>query len=154
MNVEARLRELDITLPSPPQPAGAYVRAVQSGNLLFISGQLPFVESALMYTGKLGAEVTTEEGADAARQAALNALAVADAELGSLDRVRRVVRLVGFVASAPGYTDQARVMNGASELMRQIFGDAGMHARLAVGVNELPLGPPIELEVILEAAQA
>ena len=154
MNVEARLRELDITLPSPPQPAGAYVRAVQSGSLLFISGQLPFVEGALKYTGKLGAEVTTEEGADAARQAALNALAVADAELGSLDRVRRVVRLVGFVASAPGYTDQARIMNGASELMRQIFGDAGMHARLAVGVNELPLGPPIELEVILEAAQA
>ena len=150
MNIGERLRELGITLPSPPQPAGAYVRAVQSGNLLFISGQLPFVEGALKYTGKLGAELTTEQGADAARQAALNALAAADVELGGLDRVRRVVRLAGFVASASGYTEQARVMNGASELVSQVFGDAGLHARLAVGVNELPLGSPIELEVILE----
>lgn len=150
MAIADRLRELDITLPPAPQPVAAYVPAVRTGNLLFISGQLPTAGGKLQYTGKVGAEVTPEDGYAAARLAAINALAVAQGELGSLDRVTRVVRVMGHVASAPGFTGQPGVINGASELLVDIFGDRGRHSRAALGAAELPLGAAVEVEMILE----
>ena len=150
MNAEAKLKELGITLPDPPRPVATYDPAVRSGNLLFISGQLPLVEGRLHKVGKLGAQFSLEEGQEAARRATLNALAIAKHSLGSLDQVSRVVRLGVHVASASGFTDQPRVANGASELLISIFGDAGRHARLALGAAELPLGAPVEIELILE----
>lgn len=147
-----RLQELGITLPPAPKPVAVYIPAVRSGNLLFISGQLPTVAGKLPQTGKLGAKLGVEQGRDAARQATLNALAIAQDSLGSLDAVVRVVRLVCHVASAPGFTEQHLVANGASELLGAIFGDAGRHARLALGAAELPLDAPVEVELILEAA--
>lgn len=150
MSVEDRLREQDISLPGAPAPVGAYVPYVQSGNLLFISGQIPSRDGKIVWTGKVGAGVSVEEGQECARICFLNALAQAKSALGDLERIGRVVRMTGFVASAEGFTDQALVMNGASELSIALLGEAGMHARLAVGVYELPLGVPVELEVILE----
>jgi enamine deaminase RidA (YjgF/YER057c/UK114 family) len=149
--IAARLQELGITLPPAPNPVAVYVPAVRTGNLLFISGQLPLVDGKLLQTGKLGAEVDVEQGKAAARQATLNALAIAQGALGSLDAVTRVVRLVCHVASAPGFTEQHLVANGASELLGQIFGEPGRHARLALGAAELPLNAPVEVELILEA---
>ncbi len=146
-----RLRDLGITLPPAPKPVAVYIPAVRSGNLLFISGQLPFEDGKLPQTGKLGAEVDVEQGRAAARLATLNALAIAQAELGSLDGVARVVRLVCHVASAAGFHEQHLVANGASELLGEIFGEAGRHARLALGAAELPLDAPVEVELILEA---
>ena len=122
----------------------------EPGNLLFISGQLPLVDGRLQKMGKLGGQFTLDEGADAAKRATLNALAVAKQSLGSLDNVLQVVRLGVHVASASGFTDQSRVANGASELLIAVFGDAGRHARLALGASELPLGSPVEIELILE----
>jgi len=132
-------------------PAGAYVPAVRSGSLVFTAGQLPLVDGALVVTGKLGAEVGTEQGRDLARTCALNALAAVDGLIG-LDAVAQVVKVVGFVASAPGFTAQPVVLNGASELLGEIFGAAGRHARSAVGVAELPLGAPVEIELVVEAS--
>jgi len=150
--VAARLAELGLTLPSVPAPVAAYVPAVVTGNLVFTSGQLPFVDGVLPATGKVGAEVSAEDAKGLARLCALNALAAADAAIGSLDRVTRVVKAVVFVASAPGFSGQPGVANGGSELLGEVFGEAGRHARSAVGVAELPLDAPVELELVLEFA--
>ncbi len=147
---EARLRQLGIHLPSPPKPVATYIPAVQVGQLLFVSGVLPFRDGALVQVGKLGRDLRVEEGYDAARTALLNGLAIVRSELGTLDRVKRVVRVVGYVASAEGFVDQPAVVNGASDLLGEVFGEAGKHARLAVGAAELPLRAPVELEMIVE----
>jgi enamine deaminase RidA (YjgF/YER057c/UK114 family) len=144
-----RMAEAGIVLPEVPAPAAAYVPAVRSGAYVYVSGQLPFVAGELPETGKVGAEVTAEDAKAHARTCGLNALAAVDALVG-LDAVVRVVKLVGFVASATGFTGQPAVINGASELMIEIFGEAGRHARSAIGVAELPLGTPVEVEMIVE----
>jgi len=150
--VAARLAELGLELPAVAKPVAAYIPAVVTGNLVFTSGQLPFVDGALPATGKVGAAVSAEDAAALARLCALNALAAAAEAIGSLDRVTRVVKAVVFVNSAPGFTGQPGVANGGSELLGEVFGDAGRHARSAVGVAELPLDSPVELELILEFA--
>jgi enamine deaminase RidA (YjgF/YER057c/UK114 family) len=150
MSFDARLRTLGLELPPPPKPVASYIPAVRSGDLLFLSGVLPFHDGKVTLTGKLGRELTTNQGTEAARTAVLNALAVARQELGSLDGIKKVVRMVGHVASAEGFVQQPAVINGASDLLVQIFGDAGRHARVAVGAAELPLNAPVELELIFE----
>ncbi|HKT02188.1 MAG TPA: RidA family protein [Rugosimonospora sp.] len=145
----ARLKELGLALPAVAAPLAAYVPAVQSGNHVYVSGQLPIVDGELLATGKVGAEVPAEQAQDLARQCALNALAAIDVLVG-LARVVKVVKVLGFVASAPGFTGQPAVVNGASELFGGVFGEAGRHARSAVGVAELPRGAPVEVEVIVE----
>jgi enamine deaminase RidA (YjgF/YER057c/UK114 family) len=149
MSWSARLAELGIELPSVAAPLAAYVPAVQSGAQVYVSGQLPFVDGALAATGKVGAEVSPEEGKAHARTCALNALAAVHSLVG-IDAVVRVVKVGGFVAAAEGFTAVPAVVNGASELFGEVFGDAGKHARAAVGVAELPLGAPVEVEVIFE----
>lgn len=149
MSWAGRLTELGLELPAVPTPAGAYVPAVRSGPLVFTAGQVPLVGAAMAATGKLGAEIDVERGRHLARTCTLNALAAVDSVAG-LDSVRRVVKVVGFVASAPGFNDQAAVLNGASELLGDLFGDSGAHARSAVGVAELPLNAPVEVELIVE----
>lgn len=144
-----RLAQLDISLPPVAAPVAAYVPAVRVGNQVWTSGQLPVVQGSLPATGKVGAEVSAEQAADLARQCALNALAAVD-DLVGIDNVARVVKLVGFVSSAPDFTGQPGVINGASELIGEIFGEAGAHARSAVGVSVLPLDAPVELELIVE----
>jgi enamine deaminase RidA (YjgF/YER057c/UK114 family) len=151
-SIDARLAELGITLPKVVPPVAAYIPAIVSGNLVFTSGQLPMVDGALPATGKLGAGVSAETGADLARQCALNALAAVESVIGSLDRVTRIVKVVGFVASDPSFTGQPGVINGASTVLGEIFGDAGVHARSAVGVSVLPLDSPVELELVVEFA--
>jgi enamine deaminase RidA (YjgF/YER057c/UK114 family) len=150
--VQARLAELGLTLPPVAAPVAAYVPAVRSGDLVWTSGQLPFVEGKLTTTGKVGAEVDPDTAQALARICALNAIAAVAAEIGDLDRVRRVVKVVGFVASAPDFTGQPGVVNGASGLLGDVFGDAGRHARSAVGVAVLPLDAPVEVEVVVEVA--
>ena len=145
----ARLAELGIRLPPVAAPVAAYVPAVRSGRLVFTSGQLPFVDGGLRRTGKVGGSVDAEDAAHDAKLCALNALAAVD-DLVGLDQVARVVRVVGYVASAEGFTGQPRVVNGASELLGRVFGDAGRHARSAIGVAELPLGAPVEVELTVE----
>ncbi|MEV4281810.1 RidA family protein [Actinoplanes xinjiangensis] len=147
----ARLTELGLTLPTVVAPVGSYVPAVQSGNYVYTSGQLPFVDGKLPQTGKVGAEVSVEEASGLARLCALNALAAIDALVG-LGRVVKIVKVVGFVASAPGFTGHPAVVNGASDLFGAVLGEQGRHARSAVGVAELPLGAPVEVEVIAEVA--
>jgi enamine deaminase RidA (YjgF/YER057c/UK114 family) len=146
--VADRLAELGLTLPEVAAPVAAYVPALVDGDHVYVSGQLPFVAGELPATGKVGAEVTTEQAADLARTCALNGLA-AIASVVDLDAVRQVVKVTGFVASAPGFTDQPAVINGASELLAAVFGTAGQHARSAVGVAELPKGTPVEVELIV-----
>ena len=145
----ARLTELGIRLPAVAAPVAAYVPAVRSGQLVFTSGQLPFVDGGLKRTGKVGGSVDPEDAAGDAKLCTLNALAAVD-ELVGLDSVARVVRVVGYVASAEGFSGQPRVVNGASELLGKIFGDAGRHARSAIGVAELPLNSPVEVELTVE----
>jgi enamine deaminase RidA (YjgF/YER057c/UK114 family) len=145
----ARLAELGLALPAVTPPVAAYVPAVQSGNYVYVSGQLPLVGGALPVTGKVGAEISAEDAKELAARCALNGLAAIDALVG-LDRVVRVVKVVGFVASADGFTAQPGVINGASELLGSVFGEAGRHARSAIGVAELPLGAPVEVEMIIE----
>jgi enamine deaminase RidA (YjgF/YER057c/UK114 family) len=152
MSVETRLSELGLTLPALAKPVAAYVPAVVTGNLVYTSGQLPFVDGALPATGKVGSEVTADAAAGYARTCALNALAAAASVIGSLDRVTRVVKVVGFVSSAPDFTAQPGVINGASDLLGEVFGESGQHARSAVGVAVLPLDSPVEVELILEFA--
>jgi enamine deaminase RidA (YjgF/YER057c/UK114 family) len=147
---EARLRELGHELPDVPEPAGAYVPASRAGTLVFTAGQLPFEDGELRKTGKVGDTVTSNEARAAARLCALNALAAAAAEAGGLSRIARVVKVTGYVASAPGFNRQPEVLNGASELIGEVFGEAGLHARVAVGVAELPLDAPVEVEVVAE----
>ncbi|HXC61354.1 MAG TPA: RidA family protein [Nitrospiria bacterium] len=146
---EEILKELGLNLPDAPKPLGAYVPAVRAGNLLFLSGMLPLILGELQYQGKLGMDLTIEQGYESARTAVLNALAVIRQEIGDLSRVARVVRLTGYVTSAPGFTQQAAVLNGASDLLLKMFGERGKHARLALGAAELPLSSPIELELII-----
>lgn len=152
MSVAARMAELGLALPPVAKPVAAYVPAVASGHLVHTSGQLPMVDGALRRTGLVGSEVSADEAHDDARRCVLNALAAIDAEIGSLDRITRIVKVTGFVASAPGFTGQPGVINGASELLGEIFGEAGVHARSAVGVAVLPLNAPVEVEVVAEFA--
>ena len=149
--ISARLGELGITLPGVAAPLAAYVPAVRTGNLVYTSGQLPLEGGKPTHSGKVGAEVTPEDAKTAARTCALNALAAIDA-LAGIDSVVRIVKVVGFVASAPGFTGQPGVANGASEFLGEVFGDAGAHARSAVGVASLPLDAPVEVELIVEVA--
>src|SRR3954471_17044149 len=149
----ARLSELGIELPPVVKPVAAYVPAVRTGNLVYTAGQLPMVDGNLPVTGKVGAEVSAEDAKALARTCALNALAAVNSVVG-IDAVTRVVKVVGFVASAPGFSGQPGVINGASELFGEVFGEAGAHARSAVGVSELPLNAPVEVELIVEVAQA
>jgi len=148
-----RLRELGITLPQVSAPAGSYVPARRSGDLVFTAGQVPFVDGKLTTFGKVGDAVSTEEAQGLARVCALNALAAVDALVG-IDNVTGVVKVVGFVASAAGFTDQPEVINGASDVLGEIFGEAGGHARSAVGVAELPRGVPVEVELVVEVSGA
>lgn len=150
MSASVRLKELGITLPDVAAPLASYVPAVRTGNLVYTSGQLPIEAGGLVATGKVGSEITLEEGKALARICALNALAAVHSLVG-IDAVARVVKVVGFVASAPGFNGQPAVVNGASELLAEIFGEAGAHARSAVGVSELPLDAPVEVEMIVEA---
>ena len=147
----ARLGELGIELPDAVAPLAAYVPAVRTGNLVYTAGQLPIAGGQLLATGKVGAEVTAEQAKELARQCALNALAAVHALVG-VDAVIKVVKVVGFVASAPGFDGQPGVINGASELFGEIFGEQGAHARSAVGVSELPRNAPVEVEIIVEVA--
>jgi enamine deaminase RidA (YjgF/YER057c/UK114 family) len=149
----ARLAELGLSLPAVAAPLAAYVPAVRSGDLVYVSGQLPIADGALLATGKVGDEIDPEQANRLAARCALNAMAAVHAVAG-LGSVVRVVKIVGFVASAPGFTGQPAVVNGASELLREVFGAAGQHARSAVGVAELPLGAPVEVEAIFEVADA
>jgi enamine deaminase RidA (YjgF/YER057c/UK114 family) len=148
--VEGRVAELGIELPVAPEPVAAYVPAVRSGNYVYTSGQLPMVDGKLPLTGKVGNEVTAEEAKALAARCALNAMAAVKQVLGDLDLVVRVVKVVGFVASAPDFCGQPGVINGASELLGEVFGEAGVHARSAVGVTVLPLDAPVELEIQVE----
>ena len=150
--VADRLAELGFELPPVAKPVAAYVPAVVTGSLVFTAGQLPFVSGTLAATGKFGAELIDGDGPGLARICALNALAAAESVIGSLDRVTRVVKVVVFVASTADFTGQPGVANGASELLGQVFGDAGQHARSAVGVPVLPLDAPVEVELVLEFA--
>jgi enamine deaminase RidA (YjgF/YER057c/UK114 family) len=147
---EDRLAELGLVVPEVPAPVAAYVPAVRTGDHIYTSGQLPMVGGELPATGKVGAEVTPEEAKELAARCALNAVAAIKAEVGELSAVRRVVKVVGFVASTPDFTGQPGVVNGASELLAAVFGDAGVHARSAVGVAVLPLDSPVEVEVLVE----
>ena len=149
-SVEARLAELGVTLPTPPAAAGAYVPAVRTGNLLYLAGTLPMKDGKVTSLGKVGREVDLVQAADAARLCTLNALANAKAALGSLDRITRVVMVNGFVNGVDGFSDSPKVLNGASEFLLQVFGDAGKHARAAVSVNGLPLGVSVEVQLVLE----
>jgi enamine deaminase RidA (YjgF/YER057c/UK114 family) len=147
---EERLAELGLTVPEVAKPVAVYVPAVRSGNQVFTSGQLPMRSGELIATGKVGAQVTEEEAYACAQQCALNAIAAINAEVGDLSLVKRVVKVVVFVASAPDFTAQPKVANGASELFGTVFADAGVHARSAVGVAVLPLDAPVEVEAIVE----
>lgn len=146
-NVEENLSALGLSVPEVAKPVAAYVPALREGNLVFTSGQLPMVSGQLAATGKVGAEVTPEDAAKHAETCALNAIAAVKSVIGDLDKVTRVVKVVGFVASDPSFTGQPAVINGASELLGKAFGDAGVHARSAVGVTSLPLDAPVEVEI-------
>ncbi len=147
---EERLADLGLSVPDVAKPVAAYVPALRSGNHVFTSGQLPMRGGQLMLTGKVGGEVTQDEAVECARQCALNALAAVRAEVGELSAVKRIVKVVAFVASAPDFTGQPLVANGVSELLGEVFGEAGRHARSAVGVNVLPLDSPVEVELVVE----
>ncbi len=150
MSAERRVEALGLTLPEPPRPLAAYVPSVRAGDLLFVSGVIPVRAGQPVCRGVVGGEVSGEEGYEAARVAVLNALAVIRHAAGSLDRVRRIVRMTGYVASREGFVDQPAVINGASDVLVEIFGEAGRHARVAVGVAALPMGVPVELELIVQ----
>jgi enamine deaminase RidA (YjgF/YER057c/UK114 family) len=150
---EDRLAELGLSVPEVPTPVAVYVPAVVSGDLVFTSGQLPMKNGELMLTGKVGGDVSPEEAKEAAQQCALNAIAAVKSVVGDLDRVAQVVKVVAFVASTPDFTGQPQVANGASELLGEVFGDAGVHARSAVGVPVLPLDATVEVEIVVRLAR-
>lgn len=151
MNIKAKLQELGLELPTPPKPVAAYVPFVQSGNLVYVSGQLPLENGQIAYRGLLGEHLTVEEGYQAARLCALNGLAILDDALGGdWNRLVRIVRVGGFVASTPTFVDHPKVINGASELLGELLGDQGRHARAAVGVSALPLEAAVEVELLAE----
>ncbi|MDA3147744.1 RidA family protein [Leucobacter sp. UCMA 4100] len=151
--IEQRIEELGFTVPEVAAPVAAYAAAQRNGNFVYTSGQLPLVEGALPYTGKVGAGVTPEEAAELARVCALNGLAAARGVLGSLDKIKQVVKVTAFVASDPSFTGQPAVANGASVFLGQVFGDAGIHVRSAVGVAALPLDAPVEVEFVFEVTE-
>ncbi len=151
---EDKLKELGIELPAAPSPLGSYVPCVQTGNLLFLSGMLPLREGKLARTGRVGERLSLAEAQEDARQTAINALSILKNQVGSMERVARCVKVTGYVASAPDFTEQPKVLNAASDLLRDIFGDRGKHARVVVGVPVLPINSPIEIEFIFEIAGA
>jgi enamine deaminase RidA (YjgF/YER057c/UK114 family) len=148
--IEDRLASLGITLPSPPAPAGSYVPVVISHNLAFVAGQIPTEAGQVKFKGKVGKDITIEAGREAARLCTINALAQLRSALGNLDRIKRVVKVTGFVNCDPSFADQPKVINGASDLLVQVFGENGKHARAAVGVSSLPLDSAVEVEFIAE----
>lgn len=150
MSYDERLVELGLTLPAPPKPVATYVPAVRVGDLLFLSGVLPSRDGQLVMTGKLGDTLSIEQGMEASKISVLNALAIVKSEVGSLDHIKRIVKMVGHIASAPGFTGQPEVLNGASDLLVAVFGDRGRHARVAVGAAELPRQAPVEIELIVQ----
>lgn len=150
MSIEEKMKELGIELPAPPKPMGAYVPYVKAGALVYIAGEKATVNDELVFKGKVGKDLTLEEGYEAARIAGLNCLGSLKAAVGSLDTIERIVKVVGYVNSAKGFNKQPQVINGASELLVAIFGDRGKHARVAVGVNELPSDSPVEVEMIAQ----
>lgn len=150
MEIEKRIKSLGLNLPEVPKPVASYVPAVQSGNYVFTSGQIPFVKGELKYRGKIGDNLTQEEGYECARVTVLNCLAAVKSVIGDLDRIKQIVRVTGFINSAPGFQDQPKVLNGASDLLVEIFGERGKHSRLALGTSELPLGAAIEIDLIVE----
>ena len=150
MQFEQKITELGLTLPTVAPPAGSYLPALTSGKLVFTAGQIPLVEGKLAATGKVGSEISLENAQELARICLLNGLAAVKSEIGDLQRVKRIVKLVGFVSSDPGFIQQPQVINAASDLLAEIFGEAGRHARSAVGVAVLPLDAPVEIELIVE----
>lgn len=150
MTPEARLQARGLVLPTAPRPVGSYVPCVQMRDVVYVSGQLPVCDGALIATGKVGGEITVEQGAEAAAQAVLNGLAHIAQQAGGLSRVVRIVRLGVFVNSAAGFTSQSSVANGASDLLYEVFGEAGRHARVAVGVSDLPMNAPVEVELTVQ----
>jgi enamine deaminase RidA (YjgF/YER057c/UK114 family) len=153
MRPEEKIKTLGIVLPDMPRPLGSYVPFVKTGNLIYLSGMLPLKDGKLLKTGRLGESVSLEEAVLCARTAAINALAVLKSAAGSLDMIKQCVKITGFIASAPDFTDQPKVLNGASDLMSEVFGEAGRHARAAVGVNILPMNSPVEVEFIFEVRE-
>jgi len=150
MTPEERLAELGLAVPEVPAPVAVYLPALRTGNYIFTSGQLPMRDGQLIATGKVGGEITTEQAVECARQCALNAIAAVRAEIGDLSKIKRIVKVVAFVASTPDFTGQPGVANGASELFGEVFGEIGRHARSAVGVSVLPLDAPVEVELLVE----
>ncbi len=148
--IEEKLREMGLELPEAPVPVAAYVPCVRTGNLVFVSGQVPRVKGEVRFRGHVGGDMSVAEGEQAARVCALNALSVVRNEIGDLDRIRRIVKVTGYVASSPGFHQQPKVIDGASIFLGELLGEKGKHARAAVGVNELPLGVSVELEMIVE----
>ena len=148
--IEETLSSLGVTLPSPPAPAGSYVPVVVTGSLAFVAGQIPMEAGKVQFMGKVGKDISIEAGQQAARLCTINALAQLKAALGSLDRVQRVVKVTGFVNCTPDFSEQPKVINGSSDLLVQVFGEKGKHARAAVGVGSLPLGSAVEVEFVVE----
>ena len=153
MTPEEKIKILGLELPAAPKPLGAYVPFVRTGKLVYLSGMLPLKDGSLLKTGRVGESVSLEDAVLCARTAAVNALAVLKSAVGSLDMIKQCVKITGFIASAPDFTDQPKVLNGASELMVEVFGDSGRHARAAVGVNILPMNSPVEVEFIFEVRE-
>ena len=152
MTPEDKLKELGIELPEAPKPLGSYIPAVRTGNLIFLSGMLPVIQGKLVWQGKVGEDIRIEEAGEGVRTAVFNALAVLKANIGTLNNVKRCVKITGYIASSPNFTDQPMVLNAASDLLFEIFGESGRHARVAVGVNVLPLNSPVEIDFIFEVA--
>ncbi|HEX7064280.1 MAG TPA: RidA family protein [Bacillales bacterium] len=151
--IEERLKQLGIELPEPPKPAAVYIPTQQTGNLVYTSGQDCKKDGKLIYEGKLGKELTIEQGQEAARQTAINCLSVLKAHIGDLERITKIVKVLAFVNSAPGFVEQPYVVNGASELLEEVFGEKGKHARSAISANELPFNTPVETEMIVEITE-
>lgn len=147
---EAKLKEMGIDLPEAPKPLAAYVPAVKAGDLVYTSGQIPLVAGELKFKGKVGAEISEAQGYEAARVCVVNCLSAVKGVIGSLDQIDRIIKVTGFVNSAPGFTAQPKVLNGASEFLSEVFGEAGRHARSAVGVSELPIDSAVEVEIIVK----
>jgi enamine deaminase RidA (YjgF/YER057c/UK114 family) len=150
MSPEEKLKQLGIELPEAPSPLGSYTPIVRTGNLVFLSGILPLIKGELLRQGRVGEDISLDEAREDARTSAINALSVLRSNIGSLNKVKRCVKITGYVASAPDFTEQPKVLNAASDLMFEIFGEAGRHARAAIGVNVLPLNSPVEIEFIFE----
>jgi enamine deaminase RidA (YjgF/YER057c/UK114 family) len=150
LNFEAKIKEMGLTIPEVAKPVAAYVPAIRIGDYVYTSGQIPFVEGKLAYAGKLGSDIQPEQGYEAAKVCALNCLAAIKSVLGSLDKIEQIVKVVGFVNSTPGFIEQPKVINGASELVGNIFGKHGEHSRSAVGVAELPINAAVEVEMIVK----